>query len=294
MNRSNPFRFDLRNGIRFIAKKFLVLPLLVSLVCFEFMLRLRETASLNHQYAGAQPTLGDLAMYLFGGMKPYIPNPDEPFLFPVSWFLVFGICLFLTLYYPVYDRDTFGKMVIVYSGSRTKWWTAKCAWIIVATFLYFFLCWILLIINCLLYGGQFTLSVSPYMSDIFLLRETVPPDQWNVCHVLLLMPPLIASSFGILQMLLTLWFRPIICFLISAILMLASACNFFHSFCKALAFTSGFCKSNLFVNSVGRTLLAYPQNHPCPAVHIAPADRAGRSRLRQRRCNHTAMHRRPR
>lgn len=136
MNRSNPFRFDLRNGIRFIAKKFLVLPLLVSLVCFEFMLRLRETASLNHQYAGAQPTLGDFAMYLFGGMKPYIPNPDEPFLFPVSWFLVFGICLFLTLYYPVYDRDTFGKMVIVYSGSRTKWWTAKCAWIIVATFLY--------------------------------------------------------------------------------------------------------------------------------------------------------------
>lgn len=127
MNRSNPFRFDLRNGIRFIAKKFLVLPLLVSLVCFEFMLRLRETASLNHQYAGAQPTLGDFAMYLFGGMKPYIPNPDEPFLFPVSWFLVFGICLFLTLYYPVYDRDTFGKMVIVYSGSRTKWWTAKCA-----------------------------------------------------------------------------------------------------------------------------------------------------------------------
>ena len=103
MNRSNPFRFDLRNGIRFIAKKFLVLPLLVSLVCFEFMLRLRETASLNHQYAGAQPTLGDFAMYLFGGMKPYIPNPDEPFLFPVSWFLVFGICLFLTLYYPVYD-----------------------------------------------------------------------------------------------------------------------------------------------------------------------------------------------
>lgn len=70
MNRSNPFRFDLRNGIRFIAKKFLVLPLLVSLVCFEFMLRLRETASLNHQYAGAQPTLGDFAMYLFGGMKP--------------------------------------------------------------------------------------------------------------------------------------------------------------------------------------------------------------------------------
>lgn len=124
---------------------------------------------------------------------------------------------------PVYDRDTFGKMVIVYSGSRTKWWTAKCAWIIVATFLYFFLCWILLLINCLLYGGQFTLSVSPYMSDIFLLMETVPPDQWNVCHVLLLMPPLIASSFGILQMLLTLWFRPIICFLISAILMLASA-----------------------------------------------------------------------
>lgn len=159
MNRSNPFRFDLRNGIRFIAKKFLVLPLLVSLVCFEFMLRLRETASSIISTQAHSQHWG-FCHVSFGGMKPYIPNPDEPFLFPVSWFLVFGICLFLTLYYPVYDRDTFGKMVIVYSGSRTKWWTAKCAWIIVATFLYFFLCWILLLINCLLYGGQFTLSVS--------------------------------------------------------------------------------------------------------------------------------------
>jgi hypothetical protein len=87
MNRSNPFRFDLRNGIRFIAKKFLVLPLLVSLVCFEFMLRLRETASLNHQYAGAQPTLGDFAMYLFGGTL----FSESRRTIPVSCFLVSGL-----------------------------------------------------------------------------------------------------------------------------------------------------------------------------------------------------------
>lgn len=95
MNRSNPFRFDLRNGIRFIAKKFLVLPLLVSLVCFEFMLRLRETASLNHQYAGAQPTLGDFAMYLFGGMKPYIriQTNHSCFLFLGFWSLEFACFL---------------------------------------------------------------------------------------------------------------------------------------------------------------------------------------------------------
>lgn len=54
MNRSNPFRFDLRNGIRFIAKKFLVLPLLVSLVCFEFMLRLRELPSIISTQAHSQ------------------------------------------------------------------------------------------------------------------------------------------------------------------------------------------------------------------------------------------------
>lgn len=209
--------------MRFVAKKFLIVPFFVSLVCFEFTLRLKETILLNPQYADVQPTLGDFAMYLFGGMKPYVPNPDEPFLFPVSWFLIFGICLFLTLYYPVHDRENFGKMVIAYSGSRTKWWMSKCAWIITATAAYFSGCWIVLIVNCLIYGGQFTLSVSPYMCDIFLLGETVPPTQWNVGHVLLFMPPLIASACGILQMLLTLWFRPIICFLISAIIMLASA-----------------------------------------------------------------------
>ncbi|MFR3973878.1 MAG: hypothetical protein ACLTZH_11765 [Subdoligranulum sp.] len=89
MNRSNPFRFDLRNGIRFIAKKFLVLPLLVSLVCFEFMLRLRETASLNHQYAGAQPTLGDFAMYLFWRHETLYSESRRTI--PVSCFLVSGL-----------------------------------------------------------------------------------------------------------------------------------------------------------------------------------------------------------
>lgn len=223
MNKSKLFLFDLRSGIRFVVKKLLIVPVFVSLVCFEFTLRLKEINLLNPQYVDVQPTLGDFAIYLFGGMKPYIPNPDEPFLFPVSWFLVFGICLFLTLYYPVHDRETFGKMVIAYSGSRTKWWFSKCAWIITATAVYFICCWIILGINCLIYGGDFTLSVSFYMGDIFLLSETVPPEQWDVHHVLLFMPPLIASACGILQMLLTLWFRPIICFLMSAIIMLASA-----------------------------------------------------------------------
>ena len=236
MNRSKLFLFDLRNGTRFIAKGFLIIPFFVSLVCFEFLLRLKETSLLNPQYANAQPTLGDFAMYLFGGMKPYIPNPDEPFLFPVAWFLVFGICLFLTLYYPVHDRETFGKMVIAYSGSRTKWWISKCSWVVSATVIYFICCWIVLIVNCLIYGGQFTLSVSPYMRDIFMLSETVPPDQWSVCHVLLLMPPLIASACGILQMLLTLWVRPIICFLISAIIMLASAYSCVSVFIANYAF----------------------------------------------------------
>ena len=223
MNKSKLFLFDLRNGVRYIARKFLILPLFVSLVCFEFTLHVEEIILLNPQYEGAQPTLGDFAMYLFGGMKPYIPNPDEPFLFPVAWFLTFGICLFLTLYYPVQDRETFGKMVIAYSGSRTKWWMSKCAWIITVTAVYFICCWIVLLINCLLSGGQLTLSVSPYMRDIFLLSETVPSDQWNLCHVLIFMPPIIASACSLLQMLLTLWLRPIICFLISAIIMLTSA-----------------------------------------------------------------------
>lgn len=237
MNRSNPFLFDLRGGFRFAAKKFVILPFLVSLICYEFMLRFEEILSLNFQYEGAQPTLGDFAMYLFGGIKPYIPNPDEPFLFPVSWFLIFGICLFLTLYYPVHDRETFGKMVIVYSGSRTKWWISKCAWIITATTVYFICCWVVLIVNCLIYGGQLTLSLSPYISDIFLLSETIPSNQWNVFHVLLFMPPLIASACGMLQMLLTLWFRPIICFLISAVLMLASA----YFFTPLLIMNYAFC-----------------------------------------------------
>ena len=223
MNRSHAFLFDLQNGTRFIAKKLLIVPVVVSLVCFELELRQKEEILLQAQYAPTLPTLGDFALYLFGGMKPYVPNPDEPFLFPVAWFLIFGICLFLTLSYPIHDRETYGKMVVVYSGSRTKWWLAKCAWIFAATVLYFVWCWIVLVTDCLLYGGQFTFEISPYMRDIFQLSDAFPTEEWNMRNVLVLLPPLIAFSLGMLQMLLTLWFRPIICFLITAVLMLASA-----------------------------------------------------------------------
>ena len=91
MNRSHAFLFDLQNGTRFIAKKLLIVPVVVSLVCFELELRQKEEILLQAQYAPTLPTLGDFALYLFGGMKPYVPNPDEPFLFPVAWFLIFGI-----------------------------------------------------------------------------------------------------------------------------------------------------------------------------------------------------------
>lgn len=78
-------RFDIIHGFAATWKVFLWEILLASFVTFDFW---RQSKHLQ-EAAGTPRTLGDFALYAFGGMKEYIPSPYEPFRFPTLWMLIF-------------------------------------------------------------------------------------------------------------------------------------------------------------------------------------------------------------
>mgnify|MGYP007102610333 CR=1 FL=1 len=58
---------------------------------------------------GTEVALGDYWMYLYGGMKEYIPTTGNPFQFPTMWIAVFLFSSFAVLNYPMKDLQKHGN-----------------------------------------------------------------------------------------------------------------------------------------------------------------------------------------
>ena len=71
-------------------------------------------------------TVTEIVMFIFNGMKEFVPGSEEPFSFPIMWMVIFVLLLFFTLYYPYNDIMGYGKNVLIASTSRTVWWLSKC------------------------------------------------------------------------------------------------------------------------------------------------------------------------
>ena len=73
--------FDLKNGY-FKGVSCYIFPLFIAIIGF-FELHRRIAIW------GTEVALGDYWMYLYGGMKEYIPTTGNPFQFPTMWIAVF-------------------------------------------------------------------------------------------------------------------------------------------------------------------------------------------------------------
>ena len=85
--------FDLKNGY-FKGVSCYIFPLFIAIIGF-FELHRRIAIW------GTEVALGDYWMYLYGGMKEYIPTTGNPFQFPTMWIAVFLFSSFAVLNYPM-------------------------------------------------------------------------------------------------------------------------------------------------------------------------------------------------
>ncbi len=93
--------------------------------------------------------LGDYWLYLYGGMKEYVPTLGNPFQFPAIWIMVFLMSSFLVMSYPMRDLQSTGTQMLVHAQGRSKWWISKCFWNLFSTFSYHITVLLLIVLLCI-------------------------------------------------------------------------------------------------------------------------------------------------
>ena len=158
-------------------------------------------------------TVTEIVMFIFNGMKEFVPGSEEPFSFPIMWMVIFVLLLFFTLYYPYNDIMGYGKNVLIASTSRTVWWLSKCVTTICICIVYFFTAALSILIFAFAFGLKFELTVKP---EVFatLLRYGIPegfnlsPEPLYMVLTVFVLPFIFAIAMCLFQMLLTLIIRP--------------------------------------------------------------------------------------
>lgn len=217
-------RFDLKHGLVKEWKKFLVaLCAFLAFFLIYYLCVFAENRNLLAQ--GEEPlefTFMDLILSVLGGMKEFHYEDGEMFLFPAVWIFFFLLLLFYTLRYPIQNLDGMGRSMLILSQNRRVWWYSKCVWCCVYVFVYFLLLYILAFLMGICLGGKLSFQPSeyaPYALDAGMYIKNPP---WNLAPGVLLVP-LVACAISMLQMVLTLWVKPIFAYVLSCVLLLSSA-----------------------------------------------------------------------
>lgn len=212
-------RFDLTNGLfkRRMWVRYIIWFGFFALAALEFTGNLSSLEISQYAY-------GDYLLYIFGGMREYIPTPGDPFQIPYLWLINHIGILYFTLHYMHDDLEGFGQQMILRSGSRTAWWLSKCIWNTAVVVLLYFIAWGTVFLLASANHAVWSFEISPFMAEIMVLGPkqiagTDRPLTWEITFL-----PLLATlAMSQVQMLLCLVVRPIISYVISIVLFIASA-----------------------------------------------------------------------
>ena len=212
-------KYDLSYGIFNLKNiiKYAIFVLFFILASFELGGRVN-----NFNYDGAM--LGDYFFYIFGGIKEYVPSPNDPFQIPYLWLINHLLILYFTLHYASDDLSGVGQQMIYRAGGRIKWWASKCIWNFVSVISYYLISMSAIIVFCLIKGNEISLTFSSFMRNIMYFGpKDLGYETWDIALEVTLMPFLVTLALSILQMALSLVFKPAFAFIFSSVMLISSA-----------------------------------------------------------------------
>lgn len=213
-------KFDMRNGI--LRNKFFWISLFVisSLFVVDHFVNMNKIREHN-----VECSLGDILIYIYGGMKNYIPARENRFQFSAIWTLLFVTQLFGTLNYPYKDLNSYGKQILIRTNGRKLWWLSKCIWNIIYTLLYHGIIWIVLTIYCIIFKYSIDFSINVRLIAYFF--EIPQPELSEGISKLPLyiffVPILTSVILSLFEMMLSLFFKTVNSFLIMSFITICSA-----------------------------------------------------------------------
>lgn len=195
-------RHDLVYGLAAEWKKLILLVVLALFCCIGL------TVQINLRALSQRPTFLDCALYLFGGMEPYIPSADVPFKIPVTWLILHSYLAYWVGSYPVDDLQHYGKNVLLRCEKRATWWRSKLIWCAASVLVFYAVCYLVMALFCLFIG---TLSFAP----TYEIQETVSHlylqrlENKEIWFIVLILPILTSLALSLVQMVFYLWVAPI-------------------------------------------------------------------------------------
>ncbi|MBE6731982.1 MAG: hypothetical protein E7564_09860 [Ruminococcaceae bacterium] len=216
-------KYDLSYGIFNLKNliKYIIFILFFTVACFELSGRLMGISSYQ-DVSGI--SAGDHLFYIFGGMKEYIPSPSDPFQIPYLWLINHLLILYFTLHYASDDLSGVGQQMIYRAGGRIKWWVSKCIWNFTSVVSYYLISMSTIIVFCLIKGNEISLTFSSFMRNIMYFGpKDLGYETWDIALEVTLMPFLVTLALSILQMALSLVFKPAFAFIFSSVMLISSA-----------------------------------------------------------------------
>ena len=194
------------------------------LVWFGFyLLAALECAGRLASLAIDRTAFGDYLLYIFGGMKEYIPVPGKPIQIPYLWLLGHIGVLYFTLHYMYDDLAGVGRQMILRSGSRTAWWLSKCVWNCAAVCVFYLIAWGIVALCAWMSGVRWSFAISPFMTELMDAGpKLISGSTWDIALELTLMPLLVTLAMSLFQMALCLLLRPVASYVCSVVIFLAS------------------------------------------------------------------------
>lgn len=224
-------RYDLRNGFFQNRFRLLAIILLVLASCMDFYLR----KNLAYHFENLVPdgTFMDYTCFLLGGIPEFILGVDESFIFPVKWFLFHLLLLYGTLHYSSRDLFSCGITILPRSGNRVLWWLSKCIWNCCYVVMAYLTSFLAIFIFCAASGESLSLSVTPeYVNQLMGARSPFTEFPLQLTVLILFLPLFISIGNSLIQMLLTLFIKPMFSFGMLAAFLLCGAylnCGLFWS-----------------------------------------------------------------
>lgn len=214
--------FDAKNGL-FKNKVLLLSALILSGAFFlDFDNNVRMA---NRSGFSISPSYADFFLYVYGGMKEYIPSPTNLFRFPIVWILWFVFLLFSTLNYPYNDLQSFGQQILVRTKGRSLWWTSKCGWNVLSSCVFHGIIALAGLLLCPLTGVRLSGVVNMQLLQVnFQINsEQLVSKAVSIPFFVFLLPLLLSTGLSLLQMTLSLFLKPLFSFLAMAVLLVSSA-----------------------------------------------------------------------
>lgn len=209
--------YDLKHGILKNYWLYCIYIFLVFMAVIQFQ-------GIMRSFEISRYSVGDCFIYIYGGKKEYIPRIGESFELPYLWLTNHILLFYFSLNYMHKDLQGFGQQTIYRSGGRLTWWFSKCLWNALFVLLFYVFGYLTIIVSSLINEAEFSLYISDFIPNIIDFgSEKLLFEISDLRLEIVLLPLLFSVSISMFQMTLSLLFKPIFSFIITAGICIASS-----------------------------------------------------------------------